>query len=105
MKNAICKRLKVCSQKEKNTINDIIRAEEFARRKIYYPKLTEEADFPWFFKTDYINDFTLSNEYLEDFCPECGKTHRIAEFISETGYENRTVTVKCSCGCVYQYGG
>ena len=105
MKNSVCKRFVNCSESEKTIINSIIRKNEFARRKIYYPEIADESILPWYFKTDYINNFSLSDDKLEDFCPDCGKTERLAEFISETGFECRTVTVKCPCGCVYQYGG
>ena len=105
MKSSISKWFRNCTAAEKAEINSIIRRNEFERRYKYYPVGRDEESLPWYFKTDYINKFSLSDNNLEEFCPECGKTERAAEFISETGFEQRTVTVKCPCGCLYEYGG
>lgn len=106
MKSAISKWFKNCTEQEKIEINNIIKKEEFERRKRYYPETPkDEAELPYYFKTAYINNFSLSDNNLEEFCPECGKTKRLSTLIKETGFEQRTVTVKCQCGCIYQYGG
>jgi len=104
MKSSISKWFKNCTDVEKSEINAIIRKEEFERRDHYYPSGAEESKLPWYFKTDYINNFSLADNNLEEFCPECKKTERASELIKETGFEQRTITVKCPCGCVYQFG-
>ena len=105
MKQSITKYFEKCSIAEQTLINSILRKEEFERRDIYYPIITDESTLPWYFKTDYINKLALLDVNIVDFCPDCGKPEQLAEFIDETGFEQRIVTLKCPCGCIYQYGG
>jgi len=103
MQKSVDKWFKECSDAEKKDINKIIYKEEIARRKEYYPTISEtESELPWYFKTDYIKNFSLGDSNLEDFCPECNTTRRKAKFIKETGYTERTVTYECKCGCKFQ---
>ena len=105
MKQSITKRFGKCSVSEQTLINSILRKQEFDRRDFYYPVITNESTLPWYFKTDYIKEFSLSDDNIVEFCPDCGKPEQLAEFIEETGFEQTTVTLKCPCGCIYQYGG
>lgn len=105
MKKAVTKYFKDVEPEMKNKINEIIRGEERARRELYYKDVLDSESLPWFFKEDYINSLSLQDINLEAFCPECGNTAREANFIKETGWEVREVTVRCKCGCIYSYCG
>jgi hypothetical protein len=39
------------------------------------------------------------------FCASCGLSVDKMEFVSETGYYDRTVTMRCKCGKHVVYGG
>jgi hypothetical protein len=80
------------------------RQKELKRRESYYSKDTNESDYPWYFKTDYINSWTYSDNYLFSLCPVCGLPEVFSSVLNEVGYESRTVTTKCKCGNIYQYG-
>jgi hypothetical protein len=84
-------------------VNDQWRKRELERRLTYYPISTPESDYPWYFKTDYINNWNYPDTYLFALCPICGLPEVFSDTIKESGYECLTVTTKCNCGNIYQY--
>lgn len=86
-----------------NKVNQQWRNLEFERRTTYYNGYTNELEYPWYFKTEYINSWTYPNIYLFDLCPVCGLPNVFSHTIKEVGYEIKTITAKCQCDNIYKY--
>lgn len=98
-----CAYYKDLSSEMQDKVNQQWRQQEFIRREMYYKNGTNELDYPWYFKTDYINNWTYPETYLFALCPICGLSNVFSNVIKESGYESITVTTKCKCGNIYKY--
>lgn len=47
----------------------------------------------------------IVNWLYQHYCSNCGTSVDDMEFIGETGYYARTVTMKCKCGKIVKYYG
>ena len=89
-------------------LNKLEHEKEFKRREYYYPVITNEDLLPWYFKTDYINNWSYPDNFLFSTCPVCGLTDVFSECLSdETGNDglSRDAVLKCQCGHIYDIVG
>lgn len=47
----------------------------------------------------------IENYIHNHYCSGCGKSTDKMKFIKETGYYDREVTMKCTCGKIVKYHG
>ena len=80
------------------------KAYEYKRRLESYGSSPDESTLPYYFKADYIENWKPGN-IIVNFCPDCGQYVNLATFVKEVGFYERTVTMRCQCGCMYEYHG
>lgn len=45
----------------------------------------------------------IKNGIYSHYCSNCNNSSKNMKFISETGYYERTITLKCECGTIVKY--